>query len=55
VVGLAFVRSVALVLSVAGLVAAAGVVGLIAEPWRRGRRPRPAAGPVPAERPRERV
>ncbi|REE98582.1 MraY family glycosyltransferase [Thermomonospora umbrina] len=55
VVGLAFVRSVALVLFVTALVAVAGVVGLIAEPWRRGRRPRPGTGTITPERPREHV
>lgn len=54
VVGLSFIRSIPLVLSVAGLVAVAGIVGLIAEPWRR-RRPKAVPGAVPPARPRERV
>jgi UDP-GlcNAc:undecaprenyl-phosphate/decaprenyl-phosphate GlcNAc-1-phosphate transferase len=53
VVGLSFIRSSLLVLSVAGLVAVAGVVGLIAEPWRR--RPKAASDAVPPARPREHV
>ncbi|ACY99454.1 MULTISPECIES: MraY family glycosyltransferase [Thermomonospora] len=55
VVGLSFIRSIPLVLSVTGLVAIAGVVGLIAEPWRR-RRPKATAPDAAApQRPREHV
>ncbi|WP_119728849.1 MraY family glycosyltransferase [Thermomonospora amylolytica] len=54
VVALSLVKSIPLVLSVTGLVAVAGVVGLIAEPWRR-RRPRPSPEPVTAPRAREHV
>ena len=54
-VGLSFIRSIPLVLSVTGLVAIAGVVGLIAEPWRR-RRPKATAPDAAApQRPREHV
>jgi UDP-GlcNAc:undecaprenyl-phosphate/decaprenyl-phosphate GlcNAc-1-phosphate transferase len=53
VVGLSFVRSVPLVLSVTFVVAVAGVVGMLAKPrWRRGPR---HAEPAPAPRPREHV
>ncbi|WP_422100038.1 MraY family glycosyltransferase [Thermomonospora catenispora] len=51
VVGLSLVKSVLLVLSLTGLVAVAGVVGLIAEPWRRRRlRPRPQSVAPPRAR-----